>query len=66
MIFRETPLRGAYLVEMQKVEDERGYYARTWCEREFEEAGITSSPAGPDQHDVEPTQGHPSRDALAG
>jgi dTDP-4-dehydrorhamnose 3,5-epimerase len=43
MIFSETPLHGAYVVEMERIEDERGYYARTWCEREFEEAGIPES-----------------------
>jgi len=43
MIFSETSLPGAFIVEMERIEDERGYYARTWCQREFEEAGIAGS-----------------------
>lgn len=35
MIFRETRLKGAFLIEMEAVGDERGYFARTWCHREF-------------------------------
>lgn len=42
MIFRETQLAGAYLVELELKEDERGYNARTWCAREFEEAGLVA------------------------
>jgi dTDP-4-dehydrorhamnose 3,5-epimerase len=37
MIFHETPLPGAFLVEPVRFEDERGFFARTWCEREFAE-----------------------------
>jgi dTDP-4-dehydrorhamnose 3,5-epimerase len=40
MIFRPTTLDGAYLIEIQKLEDERGFFARTWCQREFEENGL--------------------------
>lgn len=36
MIFRETKLKGAFVVEIEKLMDERGYFARTWCRREFE------------------------------
>lgn len=35
MIFEETPLSGAYVVRLQRIEDERGFFARTFCEREF-------------------------------
>jgi len=35
MIFTETTLKGAYLIELEKLEDERGFFARTWCRREF-------------------------------
>lgn len=41
MIFHETSLPGAYLIELERIEDERGHNARTWCEREFEEMGLT-------------------------
>jgi dTDP-4-dehydrorhamnose 3,5-epimerase len=44
MIFSETRIPGAYLVEMERIEDERGWYARAWCRREFEEAGLDTPP----------------------
>lgn len=40
MIFRETPLPGAYVIDIERLEDERGFFARTWCEREYEEHGL--------------------------
>lgn len=40
MIFRETPLSGAWLLEPERFEDERGFFARTWCRRELEEHGL--------------------------
>lgn len=36
MVFVETELEGAFLVELEKREDERGFFARTFCAREFE------------------------------
>ena len=35
--FRETNLKGAYLIELDKLHDERGFFARSYCFREFEE-----------------------------
>lgn len=35
MIFTETKLPGAYLLQLQKREDERGFFARSWCQQEF-------------------------------
>ncbi len=35
MIFTETKLPGAYLLALQKREDERGFFARSWCQQEF-------------------------------
>lgn len=43
MIFTETALKGAFLVEVKKLEDERGFFGRAWCEHEFSEAGINST-----------------------
>jgi dTDP-4-dehydrorhamnose 3,5-epimerase len=40
MIFTETKLAGVYLIELQKHEDKRGFFARTYCQREFEEHGL--------------------------
>jgi len=42
MIFRETGLRGAYVVDLEKREDERGFFARTWCVGEFEAHGLNT------------------------
>ena len=37
MIFEETALSGAFIIEPERLEDERGFFARTWCQRELEE-----------------------------
>src|SRR6266513_6409698 len=42
MRFIETLLRGAFVVELEKIEDERGFFARTFCVREFEANGLNS------------------------
>lgn len=35
MIFFETKLKGAYIIELEKLEDQRGFFARTWCKDEY-------------------------------
>jgi dTDP-4-dehydrorhamnose 3,5-epimerase len=40
MIFQETELRGAFLIGMEPIGDKRGFFARAWCQREFEEHGL--------------------------
>jgi dTDP-4-dehydrorhamnose 3,5-epimerase len=40
MIFRETPLAGAWVLEPERFEDERGFFARTYCRRDFTERGL--------------------------
>lgn len=40
MIFIETKLTGAYIIDLQKLEDERGFFARSFCRREFESHGL--------------------------
>jgi dTDP-4-dehydrorhamnose 3,5-epimerase len=40
MIFTELSLRGAYLVDMQRHGDERGFFARAYCTEEFAAAGL--------------------------
>jgi dTDP-4-dehydrorhamnose 3,5-epimerase len=40
MLFTETNLPGAYLLDFEKREDNRGFFARAWCQREFEEHGL--------------------------
>jgi dTDP-4-dehydrorhamnose 3,5-epimerase len=40
MIFTETKLKDAYVIDLEPIEDERGFFARAWCEQEFEEHGL--------------------------
>ncbi len=40
MIFKPTPLVGAWLVDLERREDERGFFARTWCAQEFAAHGL--------------------------
>lgn len=40
MLFTETKLRGAFLIEPERFGDERGFFARSWSEREFAEQGL--------------------------
>jgi len=40
MIFRETPLAGAWVLEPERFADERGFFARTYCRRDFAERGL--------------------------
>jgi len=39
--FTQTPLAGAYVIELDLVEDDRGGFARTFCAREFPEHGLS-------------------------
>jgi dTDP-4-dehydrorhamnose 3,5-epimerase len=40
MIFKETSIPGAYIIDLERLEDERGFFARSWCQREFIERGL--------------------------
>lgn len=40
MQFRPTPLSGAFVIELEPAVDVRGFFARTWCAREFAAHGI--------------------------
>ena len=40
MLFTETKLKGAFLLELEKREDRRGFFARTFCQREFAAHGM--------------------------
>ena len=42
MIFVPTSLPGAFVVEIDRRDDDRGFFARTWCRREFAEMGLRS------------------------
>lgn len=40
MIFTRAPIDGAYLVELQRLDDDRGFFARAFCRQEFEAHGL--------------------------
>ncbi|CAD5956026.1 dTDP-4-dehydrorhamnose 3,5-epimerase [Planktothrix agardhii] len=40
MKFTETKLKGAYIIEPELIRDERGFFARSWCQKEFTERGL--------------------------
>ena len=40
MIFSKTRLKGVFIIELEKHEDERGYFARAWCKKEFKANGL--------------------------
>ncbi len=42
MKFTETPVVGAYLIDLEKIGDERGFFARVFCERDFTAHGLTT------------------------
>jgi dTDP-4-dehydrorhamnose 3,5-epimerase len=39
--FAASQLQGVYIVEIEPVEDDRGFFARTWCAREFAANGLS-------------------------
>jgi dTDP-4-dehydrorhamnose 3,5-epimerase len=40
MIFNETKIPGVFEIGLEPRTDERGFFARSWCQREFEEHGL--------------------------
>lgn len=40
MIFRSTSIQGAFVIELEKHGDDRGFFARTFCENAFRDAGL--------------------------
>jgi len=40
MIFKETELKGAYSIQLEQKQDERGFFARSFCREEFRQQGI--------------------------
>jgi dTDP-4-dehydrorhamnose 3,5-epimerase len=40
VIFGPTPIGGAFAIEIERVEDERGFFARTFCQEEFRSHGL--------------------------
>ncbi len=42
MLFTETKLKGAFILEIKKVQDERGFFGRSWCQQEMQAHGLNS------------------------
>ena len=40
MIFTETKLKGAFVIELERRDDERGFFARSFCRQEFQQRGM--------------------------
>src|SRR4029453_17054910 len=40
MIFTETALKGAYIIDLEPRKDNRGFFARAFCQKEFEAYGL--------------------------
>lgn len=43
MKFTETKLKGAYLIELDYIKDDRGFFARSWCQQEFADQGLNAN-----------------------
>jgi dTDP-4-dehydrorhamnose 3,5-epimerase len=43
MIFTKTKLKGAFVIEPEKLEDERGFFARAFCQEEFKARGLNTN-----------------------
>lgn len=43
MIFRETTLKGAFVIEPEPVNDDRGFFVRTWSQQEFSAQGLNAT-----------------------
>jgi dTDP-4-dehydrorhamnose 3,5-epimerase len=42
VIFVATRLQDAHIIEIEKLADKRGFFARSWCQKEFERHGLVS------------------------
>ena len=42
MIFIETKLKNAFIIEPERIEDHRGFFARAWCKNEFKKYGLNT------------------------
>jgi dTDP-4-dehydrorhamnose 3,5-epimerase len=60
MKFHSTAIKNAYVVDLDTIHDERGFFARAWCAREFEAQGLTSRFVGIN------TQHNPRKGTLRG
>ena len=43
LILKELKFQGVFLIEIEKITDERGFFARTWDKKIFNENGLNSN-----------------------
>ncbi len=43
MTFTETKIKGAYIIDIKQIGDERGFFGRSYCKREFERLGLNTN-----------------------
>ena len=43
MIFNETKLKGSYIIDLEKLDDERGFFSRSWDKNIFERMGLNNN-----------------------
>jgi len=43
MNFTETKLKGAYIIDVKRIDDERGFFGRSYCSNEFTEFGLNTN-----------------------
>jgi len=43
MLFHKTPIKGAYIIDIEKREDERGFFARSFCQNEFSKYNLETT-----------------------
>lgn len=43
MLFTQTKLKGAYIIDVKRLEDERGFFGRSYCQKEFEQYGLNTN-----------------------
>jgi dTDP-4-dehydrorhamnose 3,5-epimerase len=41
--FHDTGLEGAFIIDLDRLQDSRGFFARTWCQKEFQDQGLIST-----------------------
>ena len=43
LIFKETNLKGSYVIDIERINDERGFFSRSWDKQIFEDKGLNSN-----------------------
>jgi dTDP-4-dehydrorhamnose 3,5-epimerase len=43
LIFKETKLKGSYIIDLEKINDERGFFSRSWDKQIFDDNGLNSN-----------------------